>query len=161
MATLSERIKKLRQSANMTQEEFGKEFGIVKSTVSLYENGKSTPNDEIKKKICEYFNVSLDYLLGLSDSRITDYSKVIKKSKDSVSFYNNIVESPMTNSLIDAFKRLSIYNQYIILGKTAELLKEQKESEPDEQPSEDLSEVEKQLEEAIRTQKGDKNTKIG
>ena len=63
MATIGERIKLLRKSAKMTQDEFGSKFGIVKSTVSLYENGKSTPNDEIKKKICEYFSVSMDYLL--------------------------------------------------------------------------------------------------
>lgn len=50
MANLSDRIKSLRLSANMTQEEFGKKFGIVKSTVSLYESGKSTPNDETKNK---------------------------------------------------------------------------------------------------------------
>lgn len=65
MATIGERIKLLRKAANMTQDEFGSRFGIVKSTVSLYENGKSTPNDEIKKKICEYFSVSMDYLLGI------------------------------------------------------------------------------------------------
>lgn len=64
---LSNRIKSLRLSENLTQEEFGKKFGIVKSTVSLYENGKSTPNDQIKKQICDYFHVSLDYLLGNSD----------------------------------------------------------------------------------------------
>lgn len=67
MAKLSDRIKSLRLSANMTQEEFGKKFGIVKSTVSLYESGKSTPNDQIKKQICDYFDTSLDYLLGNSD----------------------------------------------------------------------------------------------
>ena len=41
-----------------------KKFGIVKSTVSLYESGKSSPNDEIKKKICDYFDVTIDYLVG-------------------------------------------------------------------------------------------------
>lgn len=69
MANLSDRIKELRLSADMTQEEFGKKFGIVKSTVSLYESGKSTPNDEIKKQICDYFNISVDYLLGVSDDK--------------------------------------------------------------------------------------------
>lgn len=41
MANLSDRIKSLRLSAGMTQEEFGRKFGIVKSTVSLYESGKA------------------------------------------------------------------------------------------------------------------------
>ncbi len=62
-------LKELRNSSGMTQEEFGKKFGIVKSTVSLYESGKSTPNDQIKKQICNYFHVSLDYLLGNTDMK--------------------------------------------------------------------------------------------
>lgn len=70
MATIGERIKTLRKAADMTQDEFGSKFGIVKSTVSLYENGRSTPNDEIKKKICEYFSVSMDYLLGIDSSPV-------------------------------------------------------------------------------------------
>ena len=69
MAKLPDRIKELRKSADMTQEEFGQMLGVVKSTVSLYESGKSTPNDEIKKKICNYFKVSLDYLLGLTNDK--------------------------------------------------------------------------------------------
>lgn len=64
MPKLSDRIKELRKSDDMTQEQFGQRFGVVKSTVSLYESGKSTPNDELQKKICEYFNISLDYLHG-------------------------------------------------------------------------------------------------
>ena len=67
MNKLPQRIKELRQSENMTQAEFGKKFGIVKSTVSLYETGNSTPNDEIKIAIAKYFRVSMDYLMGLSD----------------------------------------------------------------------------------------------
>lgn len=69
MPNLSDRIRELRRSSDMTQEEFGQKFGVVKSTVSLYESGKSTPNDEIKRKICEYFNVSLDYLHGLTNRK--------------------------------------------------------------------------------------------
>ena len=69
MPKLSDRIKELRKSAGMTQEEFGQKFGVVKSTVSLYESGKSTPNDELKQKICEYFNISLDYLHGMTNKK--------------------------------------------------------------------------------------------
>lgn len=66
MGTLGDRIKRLRLSEGLTQEELGKIIGVVKSTVSLYEANKSTPDDEIKTKICQHFNVSADYLLGIS-----------------------------------------------------------------------------------------------
>lgn len=65
LAKIGERIKMLRTTDNLRQEEFGKLFGIVKSTVSLYENGKSTPDNETKKKICEHYGVSMDWLYGL------------------------------------------------------------------------------------------------
>jgi transcriptional regulator with XRE-family HTH domain len=69
MADLPTRIKELRASEGLTQEQFGKIFGIVKSTVSLYENGKSVPNDELKEQICNHFDISLDYLAGRSDNK--------------------------------------------------------------------------------------------
>lgn len=72
MASIGDRIRLLRESAKMTQEEFGKLFGVVKSTVSLYEHGKSTPNDQTKTAICKYFGVSMDFLLGLSGTEHID-----------------------------------------------------------------------------------------
>ena len=67
MARLSDRIKALRLDSGLTQEEFGRLFGIVKSTVSLYESGKSTPDDGLKKQIAKHFEVSLDFLMGATD----------------------------------------------------------------------------------------------
>lgn len=69
MSTIGQRIKQLRVEHNLTQEEFGKLFGIVKSTISMYENDKSIPDDDMKKKIAEKFDVSLDWLMGVSDIR--------------------------------------------------------------------------------------------
>ena len=75
MITLGDRIKDLRKSNNLTQAELGKILGVGKTTVSMYETNNSTPNDDIKLKMCEYFNVSLDYLVGKSN---------IKQSADSI-----------------------------------------------------------------------------
>jgi len=91
MTELSKRIKELRRNADLTQSEFGRIFGIVKSTVSLYESGKSTPNDELKLKICKYFNVSADYLLGIS-------------SQDTAAGSASPL-SPEEEELIDAYRR--------------------------------------------------------
>lgn len=69
MATLADRLKEIRKENNLTQSELGKILGVGKTTISMYENGNSTPNDEIKLKIAEDFDVSLDYLLGKTDIR--------------------------------------------------------------------------------------------
>mgnify|MGYP000988210218 FL=1 len=71
MNKIGQRIKQLRKENKITQEELGKMFGMVKSTISLYENGKSNPDDEIKQKIADQFNVSIDWLLGRTDERRT------------------------------------------------------------------------------------------
>lgn len=89
MITLSDRLKELRKENNMTQSDLGKILGVGKTTISMYENGNSTPNDEIKLKIAEYFNISLDYLLGKSDIKnytnldtpINKINKLVKQNK--------------------------------------------------------------------------------
>lgn len=96
LAKLADRIKLLRTSAGLTQEEFGKIFGIVKSTVSLYESGKSCPNDQIKLRICDYFHVPLDYLIGLSNVstiECTGFSKTIMSDGTCHSRFLDLCES--------------------------------------------------------------------
>ncbi|WP_275298431.1 hypothetical protein [Clostridium sp. YIM B02555] len=41
----------------------------------MYKNGNSTPNDEVKLKIAKYFNFTVDYLLGTSNTQSIDHSK--------------------------------------------------------------------------------------
>ena len=65
---LSERIKELRAELGLTQEELAKKLGLNnKSSIANYESGYSVPSDEIKKKMCEIFNCTMDYLMGQSE----------------------------------------------------------------------------------------------
>ncbi len=66
---LGKRIKLLRNENSLTQEEFGKPYNLKKSTISQYESGFSKPDDELKKRIANDFNVTLDWLMGLTDIR--------------------------------------------------------------------------------------------
>lgn len=66
---LKDRIKQLRLQNKLTQEQFGKIFGVKKSTISMYESGKSNPDDHLKLKMADYFSISMDYLMGRSDTR--------------------------------------------------------------------------------------------
>ena len=67
MATLAERIKSLRKGAGLTQQQLGLQFGVAKNTISQYETGRNAPNDDIKIAMANYFNVSMDYLMGKTD----------------------------------------------------------------------------------------------
>lgn len=67
---IGNRIKGLREEKRMSQLELAKALNISNTTLSQYENGLRTPSDEIKIKIANYFNVSIDYLLGLTNIKI-------------------------------------------------------------------------------------------
>lgn len=65
---IDRRIKELRKSKKITQDELGFILGLSgKSAISNYENGYSTPDNDMLKKIADYFQVSTDYLLGRTD----------------------------------------------------------------------------------------------
>ena len=76
--TFGERFKELRLEKGLTQqglaEDFNKIYGhtFSKPSISQYENGKRTPENEALKNFASYFNVSIDYLLGVSDIRNND-----------------------------------------------------------------------------------------
>ncbi|KHO62692.1 transcriptional regulator [Thermoanaerobacter sp. YS13] len=109
MATIGDRIKQLRLENNLTQEEFGKIFGIVKSTVSMYESNKSTPDDELKKKIAEYFNVSLDWLMGVSDIRnpSDEITEAVEDDPELLEFWNELKQREDLKLLFKQTRKLS------------------------------------------------------
>ncbi|WP_326910036.1 helix-turn-helix domain-containing protein [Sedimentibacter sp. MB31-C6] len=63
----NERIRQIRIKNKLTAKEFSKIFGISESTVSLYESGKRKPGIELIIKISKYFDVSTDFILGVTD----------------------------------------------------------------------------------------------
>ncbi len=69
MSTISEKIKLLREELNLTQSQLAEKLGIATSSISQYESGDRIPSDDIKIKMAKFFDVSLDFLMGLSDIR--------------------------------------------------------------------------------------------
>lgn len=73
MKVFGERLKDLRVKRNLTQDEFGLIFEppLAQSTIGTYERGVRQPSLENLVVIANYFNVTTDYLLGLTDEFTT------------------------------------------------------------------------------------------
>ena len=70
---IGDRLRKLRKNKGIKQEELANIIGVDKSTISLYEIGKNDPSDKVKIEIAKYFNISLDYLMGVIDEPVHYY----------------------------------------------------------------------------------------
>lgn len=68
MIDLSEKIKELRIEKNLTVEELSKAINYSKTVVYYWERGLRRPNSSALSVLANYFNVSVDYLIGNEES---------------------------------------------------------------------------------------------
>ena len=61
------KLKELREQVGFSQTQLANELGISRGSISHYENGERQPDVDVLVWLCKYFNVSADYLIGLSD----------------------------------------------------------------------------------------------
>ena len=73
---LHENIKKYRKEMNLTQEELAEAFGVTIGAVSKWESGSTIPDIMTMMELADFFNISMDILLGynLSSKSIDDIS---------------------------------------------------------------------------------------
>ena len=69
MSIMSERLRTLREEMSLTQSQLAEKLDIAVSSISQYESGDRVPSDDVKIKLASFFDVSLDFLVGISDIR--------------------------------------------------------------------------------------------
>ena len=115
MSTLGEIIKQERKARNLTQSELGAICSVTKSTICLYEKNKSTPNDDIKRIMANYFAVSIDYLLGRTNIKTFSKGVALDNNKDSSPTLKDkkIVTTDVSNIMknLDNADGLTFYNE--------------------------------------------------
>ena len=100
---MESRIKKLREKRGIIQAILAAELGITQQMLSKYERDTSTIKVDVLKELAKYFNVTTDYLLGLSDVK-RDLTGQIKMNETIDEYYD----------LIEVYKKLDEYDQELV-----------------------------------------------
>ena len=120
---MESRIKQLRENRGLIQEILASELGITQQMLSKYERDVLCIKVDVLKKIAEYFNVTTDYLLGVSEVK-RDLQGQMKVNKTLDAYYD----------LIEIYKGLDEYDQEMVwsimqtVKKTCEKRKRDKEN---------------------------------
>lgn len=77
------KLKQLRTEKKLKQEDLSKLLNVSRQSVSKYETNERFPDKEILVTLSKFFNVSIDYLLGLTDIR-EPAEELIKKGEVSI-----------------------------------------------------------------------------
>ena len=80
------RLKQLRQNHKLTQGELADILGLKPTAISNYESKRNEPSFDKLIALSKYFDVSCDYLLGVSDAYLPIGGEVL--DKDIVEFFN-------------------------------------------------------------------------
>ena len=95
MASLSERLKTLRKTKDMTQEQLAEYMGVSPQAVSRWETGATSPDISALPQLADLFGISIDELLGYDDvERQKEISSVIDAAEEQIN--KNITEKPIT-----------------------------------------------------------------
>ncbi|WP_069650395.1 helix-turn-helix domain-containing protein [Caloranaerobacter ferrireducens] len=96
----AERLKLLREEKKLRQTDLAKILNISRQSISNYENGVRFPNDELLlRRIAEFFDVSIDYLLGVTNIRNYYYENHIDniEAKEKSSTYQIDKKTALNN----------------------------------------------------------------
>ena len=120
---MESRIKQLRENRGLIQEILASELGITQQMLSKYERDVLCIKVDVLKRIAEYFNVTTDFLLGVSEVK-RDLQGQMKVNKTLDTYYD----------LIEIYKGLDEYDQEMVwsimqtVKKTCEKRKRDKEN---------------------------------
>ncbi len=76
------RIKALREDRDLRQIDVAKQTGIDQRSLSNYETGKTNPDSYAIVRLAEFFDVTCDYLLGVSDVNIKNQEALLNELSD-------------------------------------------------------------------------------
>ena len=104
MSVFSDRVKKLRKAKKQSQNEVGKALGKSRESISKYELGEREPDPNVIALLAKHFNVSSDYMLGITD----DSEKEKVNNSNSFSKKLSAFESYLKNDNFIPYLQLAV-----------------------------------------------------
>ena len=105
-----ERLKELRKSKKVTQEDLAKKFDVNPATVSAWEVGKAEPSYEVLTELANYFGVSIDYLLNFNQEHI-DKIERLKQALREVGMWDAEIDDTSEEDVKNAMKIVAILKE--------------------------------------------------
>ena len=86
-----EKLKLLRTSLHLTQNDFAKKIGVSQSSINYWEKGQRIPSIEATAKIADFFNITIESLLDSSDT-LVEQNPINMLSGSFFSHKNNVAD---------------------------------------------------------------------
>lgn len=93
---LGDRLRDLMLKCHKSQQQVSNELGITRQRLNFYVTGRRQPDNEMLLVLAEYFEVSIDYLLGKTDKKnkptANNGDELPKEMQEFMSFYDELDE---------------------------------------------------------------------
>jgi len=87
------RLRDLREDKDLRQIDVAKATGIDQKTLSNYETGKTAPDMYSLIRLADFFNVSIDYLVGRRDANIENGKELSSELKKINAALTNVIKA--------------------------------------------------------------------
>lgn len=114
----AKRLRDLRESRNLQQKDIAKELDVLEATVSMWETGKRIPYSDMLIKLANFFEVSVDYLLGNEKTSNIDKElkeqEILKKALQKSGFMEK--DEDLTDEELDRLMKFVNANKEFLKG---------------------------------------------
>ena len=107
------RIRIMRKSHRMTQEDLSNALGQSASSITMYETGRRSPDYETLEALADIFNVPLSYIVGSNDGNI--------QSETFQNYLKTICEDKVEQDLLNTYRSLTLHGKNLLIERAKEL----------------------------------------
>ena len=107
--SFGKRLRKLRKNRGLTLTQMADKFHKTKATFSAYENNKRKPSIDLVAELADFFNVSIDYLMGKTDmkeDKTDDIRKAIEDNPELAEYWDHVLKREQLQLMFDQAKDL-------------------------------------------------------